>query len=251
MTKFRDTAPPVRGSSRRGFKCNGPTSTSPGSCILRPTHGLPSMRRWQLFAELGFPYESVFAEYGFWLPRVRVEAEYHAPAMMSDWLRMRTHIEHVGASSVRWKTVFFNERTGDAGAAMTFIVAAIDATTKKSRPLPEPIRAALPRMRVAMLVAPGRIELREELAPLPPSGRHRRARPRGADRRNRSEDLPARTPEDADADALRSRVFGRRCGDRRRRDRVCARRSRSCACTRRLAESVFGARTRKKSSARA
>jgi acyl-CoA thioester hydrolase len=97
----------------------------------------------QLFAELGFPYESVFAQYGFWLPRVRVEAEYYAPALMSDWLRMRTHIERVGASSLCWKTVFFNERTGEAGAAVTVVVAAIDATTKKSRPLPEPIRSAL------------------------------------------------------------------------------------------------------------
>ena len=97
----------------------------------------------QMFAALGFPYESVFTQYNFWLPRVRVEAEYHAPAMMSDWLRMRTHIERVGSSSVRWKTVLFNERTGEAGAVLTFVVAAIDGETKKSRPLPEPIRAAL------------------------------------------------------------------------------------------------------------
>jgi acyl-CoA thioester hydrolase len=97
----------------------------------------------QLFAELGFPYESVFTEYGFWLPRVKVEAQYYAPAFMSDWLRMRTHVEHVGGSSVRWQTVVFNERTGEAGAAITFVVAAIDAKTKKSSPLPPPIRAAL------------------------------------------------------------------------------------------------------------
>ncbi|MGC1381146.1 MAG: thioesterase family protein [Candidatus Baltobacteraceae bacterium] len=97
----------------------------------------------QLFAALGFPYERVFAEYGFWLPRVRVEAEYHAPALMSDWLRMRTHVEHVGRSSVRWQTVVFNERTGEAGAAMTFVVAAIDAQSKKSCAIPEAIRAAL------------------------------------------------------------------------------------------------------------
>ncbi|MBV8344588.1 MAG: acyl-CoA thioesterase [Candidatus Eremiobacteraeota bacterium] len=97
----------------------------------------------QMFAELGFPYESVFTEYGFWLPRVHVEADYHAPALMSDWLRMRTHIERVGASSVRWQTVVFNDRGGEAGAALRFVVAAIDAATKKSRPLPAAIRAAL------------------------------------------------------------------------------------------------------------
>jgi YbgC/YbaW family acyl-CoA thioester hydrolase len=97
----------------------------------------------RFFAELGFPYDTVFDEYDFWLPRVRAEAEYHAPALMNDWLRMRTHLEKVGASSVRWQTVVFNERTGEPGAAFGLTVACIDRITKKSRPMPEPIRAAL------------------------------------------------------------------------------------------------------------
>lgn len=97
----------------------------------------------QFFADLGFPYERVFTEYQFWLPRIRVQAEYHAPSFMSDWLQMRTRIEHVGNSSLRWRTEFHNERTGACGAAMTALVAAIDATTMKSRRMPEPIRSAL------------------------------------------------------------------------------------------------------------
>lgn len=95
------------------------------------------------FRDLGFPYDRVFEDYGFWLPRVHCEAEYHAPALMDDWLRLRTHVERVGGSSVRWKTVVFNERTGEAGAAFTLTVACIDRERKKSRPLPEAIRAAL------------------------------------------------------------------------------------------------------------
>jgi acyl-CoA thioester hydrolase len=95
------------------------------------------------FAELGFPYDTVFDEYDFWLPRVRAEAEYHAPALMNDWLRMRTHLEKVGASSVRWQTVIFNERTGEPGGAFALTVACLDRITKKSRPMPEPIRQAL------------------------------------------------------------------------------------------------------------
>ncbi|HEY1429765.1 MAG TPA: thioesterase family protein [Candidatus Tumulicola sp.] len=96
-----------------------------------------------MFGELGFPYESVFQEYDFWLPRVRCEVEYHAPALMNDELSMRTHIEKVGASSVRWKTVVFNRRTGEAGAAFVLTVACIDGKTLRSRPLPEAVRAAL------------------------------------------------------------------------------------------------------------
>lgn len=97
----------------------------------------------ELFAELGFPYDRVFTDYAFWLPRVRCEAEYHAPAFMDDWLRLRTHLEKVGASSVRWRTVAFNDRSGEAGAEFTITVACIDAADKKSRPLPPAIRSAL------------------------------------------------------------------------------------------------------------
>jgi len=96
-----------------------------------------------MFAELGFPYDRVFDELDFWLPRVRAEAEYHAPALMNDWLRMRTHVEKVGASSVRWHTVMVNERTGEPGAAFTLTAACIARATKRSVTMPPPLRAAL------------------------------------------------------------------------------------------------------------
>jgi acyl-CoA thioester hydrolase len=97
----------------------------------------------EMFRELGFPYNTVFEKLDFWLPRVRVEAEYHTPALMGDWMRMRTHIERVGASSLRWTTVLFNETTGAASAKMTLTVACMNRETKKSMPLPEPLRAKL------------------------------------------------------------------------------------------------------------
>src|SRR5580700_3258557 len=77
----------------------------------------------ELFRELGFPYDTVFEELDFWLPRVRVESEYHTPALMGNWMRMRTHIEKVGGSSVRWRTVLFNEATSAASAQITMTVA--------------------------------------------------------------------------------------------------------------------------------
>ena len=104
----------------------------------------------EMFRELGFPYDTLFDDLDFWLPRVRVEAEYHAPALMSDWLRMRTHIEKVGGSSVRWRTVLFNERTGEASAEMTFTVACMNRDTKKSCHLPEKLREALLSHRVIL-----------------------------------------------------------------------------------------------------
>lgn len=95
------------------------------------------------FAEVGFPYNEVFARYDIWLPRVHVEADYHKPALMGDWLRLRTHLTHVGGSSIRWETVVFNERTNEAGAVIRLVVACMDRRTLKSRPLPPEIREAL------------------------------------------------------------------------------------------------------------
>jgi YbgC/YbaW family acyl-CoA thioester hydrolase len=95
------------------------------------------------FTEIGFPYNRVFTDYDIWLPRVHVEADYHKPALMGDWLRLRTHITHVGASSIKWETVVFNERTNEAGAVIRLTVACMDRRSLKSRPLPAEIRSAL------------------------------------------------------------------------------------------------------------
>ena len=56
---------------------------------------------------------------------------------------MRTHLEKVGASSVRWQTVIFNKRTKEATAVLSLTVACMDRETKKSRPLPSQLRQAL------------------------------------------------------------------------------------------------------------
>jgi acyl-CoA thioester hydrolase len=143
VTRFRDTTPPGARVFEARLQVQWADVDVAGIMYFAAYTRFAEYAEMQLFAELGFPYESVFNEHGFWLPRVHVEADYHAPALMSDWLRMRTHIERVGASSLGWRTIFVNERTGEGGAVMTFVVAAIDAETKKSRPLPEPIRSTL------------------------------------------------------------------------------------------------------------
>ena len=101
----------------------------------------------EMFREFGFPYDSVFDDLNFWLPRVRAEADFHAPALMGDWLRIRTNIEKVGASSIRWRCVLFNETTGVANAVLWLTVACVSRETRKSMPLPpalkEKLRSAL------------------------------------------------------------------------------------------------------------
>jgi acyl-CoA thioester hydrolase len=97
----------------------------------------------EMFRELGFPFTTVFDDLDFLMPRVHAEAEYHAPSLMGDWLRVRTHIENVGASSIGWACVFFNETTGVANAVLRLTVACVSRETKKSMPIPARLRAAL------------------------------------------------------------------------------------------------------------
>lgn len=143
MTRFKDTLRPDARTFESRLQVQWADVDVAGIMYFAAYPRFAEYAEMRLFAELGFPYDRVFGEFGFWLPRVRVETEYYAPALMNDWLRMRTHIVRVGGSSIRWHTVVFNERTGEAGALMTFVVAAIDATTKKSCALPAPIREAL------------------------------------------------------------------------------------------------------------
>ena len=143
MTKFRDTLP----AGARTFECRLPVQWADvdiAGIMYFPNYWrFAEYAEMEMFRELGFSYRTVFDDLDFWLPRVRAEAEYHAPALMGDWLRMRTHLEKVGASSVRWKTVIYNERTDAAIAVMSLTVACMNRETKKSMPLPSSLRSAL------------------------------------------------------------------------------------------------------------
>ena len=141
--KFRDTLPPGARVFETRLQVQWADVDIAGIMYFAAYWRFAEYAEMEMFRELGFPYNSVFEDLDFWLPRVRTDAEYHASALMCDWLRMRTNIEKVGASSVRWKTVLFNERTDDAGAVMTLTVACMNRETKRSQALPPVLRAKL------------------------------------------------------------------------------------------------------------
>src|SRR5215469_18698741 len=143
MTRFKDTLPEGARTFEARLQVQWADVDIAGIMYFAAYWRFVEYAELRFFSELGFPYDRVFDDFDIWIPRVRAEAEYHAPALMNDWMRMRTHIEKVGASSIRWKTVIFNERTGEASAQMSLTVAAMDRETKKSRPLPPAIREAV------------------------------------------------------------------------------------------------------------
>jgi YbgC/YbaW family acyl-CoA thioester hydrolase len=141
--KFRDTLGPGARAFESRLRVQWADVDIAGIMYFAAYWRFAELAEMDFFRELGFPYNTVFAEHDIWLARVKVEGQYHAPALMDDWVRMRTHIEKVGASSVRWKTVMFNERTGEPGAEFAITVACMDRSTKKSEPLPSELRASL------------------------------------------------------------------------------------------------------------
>jgi len=143
MPSFRDSLPAGRRTFEARLHVQWADVDIAGIMYFAAYARFSEYAEMEMFRELGFAYNTVFDELDFWLPRVRVEADYFSPALMGDWLRMRTHLEKVGASSVRWKTVMFNEVTGVACAEMTFVVACMNRETKKSMPLPPVLRERL------------------------------------------------------------------------------------------------------------
>lgn len=143
MTRFKDTKPSAARTFESRVMVQWADVDIAGIMYFAAYQRATERAEMDFFNEIGFPYNRVFQDYDIWLPRVHVEADYHRPALMNDWLRLRTHITHVGRSSVQWETVVFNERTNDAGAVLRLVVACIDRRTLQSRPLPPEIRDAL------------------------------------------------------------------------------------------------------------
>ncbi len=143
MTRFKDALPAGARAFETRVRVQWADIDVAGICYFAAYWRFAERAEMDMFRDLGYPYAEIFDRYDIWLPRVNVQADYHAPALMDDWLRMRTHLERVGASSVRWQTVVFNERTGAAGAVFTLTTACMDRTTKTSAPLPPELRADL------------------------------------------------------------------------------------------------------------
>lgn len=97
----------------------------------------------ELFRALGFPYGKMFELLDIWLPRVHLDFDFFAPALMDDELVLKTHIAKLGSSSITLRMIVHNARAQEVDAAATLVVAAVDRASMKSKPLPLELRSAL------------------------------------------------------------------------------------------------------------
>jgi acyl-CoA thioester hydrolase len=143
MSRFRDTRPADARAFETRVRVQWADIDIAGICYFAAYWRFAERAEMDMFRDLGYPYAEIFDRFDMWLPRVNVQADYHAPALMDDWLTLRTHVEKVGASSVRWRTVVLNERTEEPGAAFGLTIACMNRANRKSVPLPPELREAL------------------------------------------------------------------------------------------------------------
>jgi acyl-CoA thioester hydrolase len=144
MPQFRDSLP----DGARTFEARGQVLWADvdiaGIIYFVAYWRFQEMAEMEFFRAIGYPYERILArEAEFQLPRVHTEATYYAPALMGDVLRMRLHVTKVGASSIGWQTVIFNETSGKVAASISMTAACMNPETRKSMVLPEYLRVAL------------------------------------------------------------------------------------------------------------
>lgn len=144
MPQFRDSLPPGARTFETRAQVQWADVDIAGIIYFVAYWRFQELAEMEFFRQIGFPYERIFnGDVDFHLPRVHTEATFHQPALMGDVVRMRLHVTKVGASSISWQTVIFNETTGVAAAVLSLTVACMNAQTRKSMPLPSALREAL------------------------------------------------------------------------------------------------------------
>ncbi|MBI3924518.1 MAG: acyl-CoA thioesterase [Armatimonadetes bacterium] len=95
----------------------------------------------ELFRFVGLPYSVMFDELNIWLPRVQIHFDFFHPLRLDDLIRISAYVGHFGTSSF---TLRFEVHKQTALAAAGHVVlACVDRSTFRARPLPERLVAGL------------------------------------------------------------------------------------------------------------
>jgi acyl-CoA thioester hydrolase len=93
--------------------------------------------RWTNLAELGPEWTE--AEFNY----VRAGLEYKQPFRLDDMVEAFVRIERIGTSSMTHRIDLCHAETGALHATVEMVSVHVDLETRKSKPIPEPIRARI------------------------------------------------------------------------------------------------------------
>jgi acyl-CoA thioester hydrolase len=100
---------------------------------------------WHLLAQLGFTPSRLRDEQRG-MVAVSQTIEYKTELLAGDILSIRSSIQHIGTTSIRFRHEMFNEETGALAAVTNLVGVHIDRSTRKPQPLPDDFRARAARL---------------------------------------------------------------------------------------------------------
>ena len=98
--------------------------------------------RTEILRQLGLDYAD-FEKNGMIAPVVEVKCNYKGPALYDDIIIIKTAIDNIGNSSIRFNYEIINKRSGKLLAEGYTVNVFVDKKTMKSATMPESLRKAL------------------------------------------------------------------------------------------------------------
>ena len=98
----------------------------------------------ELLRSAGLHYRFLFESLGIWLPRVRVECDFHLPVKLDELLEVEAYFSRIGRTSVHLDfEVRRRERPDELVATGRYVLVCVKQGTFEPVPVPEPMRARL------------------------------------------------------------------------------------------------------------
>lgn len=97
----------------------------------------------ELFRAAGLPFRVLGEELGVWLPRRRLEFEYHAPARLDDRVEVRASFRRIGTTSLVLGFDFVDADRGELFASAELVVVCVTRESLSKVPIPDAVRRAI------------------------------------------------------------------------------------------------------------
>jgi len=97
----------------------------------------------EIFRAAGLPFSEMFEHFDVWLPRKVMHAEFFAPAVLDERLRVVTYFSKLGRTSITINFDVLNEDASVLHAATHQVLVCVSRGDFAKRPLPDEMRRAL------------------------------------------------------------------------------------------------------------
>lgn len=97
----------------------------------------------ELFRAAGLSYGTMFDEVGIWLPRARVECNFHIPVRLDDLLVVEAFIGRFGTASIRIDFEVHRKGAPELVATGRYVIVAVGRDSFTPIPVPDVVRKRL------------------------------------------------------------------------------------------------------------